>query len=672
VRPALVACAACLLASDFRPPAGERSAIRRPGAESILPGGRQITPYGLQYATGSAPFSMDMDQKGSTAMVANGRYGMVSLTSLRLGKGGRWTPERVRAPGAGPLAEELSGALVFTSDRHVLVSEGGSGLVRWLDTRSGKTRHVFDLGRGAYAAGLAYEATQQRFHVLDRANARLHTFDLRRRSLVSSVRLASEPVGLVVAGDRVYIAGQSSVEAIGGDARVELKPGLSAISSAAGRLFVSNSREDTVSVIDAETMRVENEIPIRIPELEGLRGVVPLGSLYHAETGRLLVAEAGINAVAVIDTKKLEVIGHVPVAWHPTALVRNRDWVLVSCRYGHGAGPNATRRGPEYGVGSEFHRGSVSIFALPDESELTELTKRVYANNGFFPQPQEPPALPGAIEHVVVIHKGDRTFDDVLGDVQWAGSRMVAGLPVLARYGARGIVRPMRGELQTRLSLRNINVTPNHHDMIRRWAFSDNFYGVPEMGIDWAAMRRHVEGHGRGFLLLREEIAASDQDRATRFIGRLEKGELPNLIVMELPNDRPLAPDPDSGFPFPASYVSDNDLALGRIIEYLSRSRWWGKMAVFVTAGGAPSGLDHIDSHRTILIAAGPHVRSNYVSHVNTGFAGLVKTVLRLLRVPPMGLADATAADLGDMFSLTADGEPYKALPVNPEIFNRY
>src|SRR6202044_1307299 len=80
----------------------------------------------------------------------------------------------------------------------------------------------------------------------------------------------------------------------------------------ADRVFVSNSGNDSITVIDPKTNTAIGEIPIRIPGLESLRGLLPIGMAYHEKSGWLLVAEAGINAVAVIDVKQARVLGHLP------------------------------------------------------------------------------------------------------------------------------------------------------------------------------------------------------------------------------------------------------------------------------------------------------------------------------------------------------------------------
>jgi hypothetical protein len=167
-----------------------------------------------------------------------------------------------------------------------------------------------------------------------------------------------------------------------------------------------------------------------------------------------------------------------------------------------------------------------------------------------------------------------------------------------------------------------------------------------------------------------------DQYRAGQFIAEMErsygtgKEPLPSFIFIHLPNDHMAAERPEDGYPYQASFVEDNDLALGRILEYLSHTPWWSQMAVFVTEDDAQGGLDHVDSHRTLLLAAGPHVRRNYVSHTNSSFPGLLKTIFELLQLPPLNLMDATAASLRDIFTSEADMTPFEVLVPDKRIFD--
>ncbi len=93
-------------------------------------------------------------------------------------------------------------------------------------------------------------------------------------------------------------------------------------------------------------------------------------------------------------------------------------------------------------------------------------------------------------------------------------------------------------------------------------------------------------------------------------------------------------------------------------------------MAVFVTEDDAQSGVDHVDAQRTVLLCAGPWVKRGYVSHANTSFPGLLKTIFRLLGLPPLNLFDAAATDLSDVFTTRPDFAPYKVLPVDARIFD--
>ena len=131
------------------------------------------------------------------------------------------------------------------------------------------------------------------------------------------------------------------------------------------RVFVSNSGNDSITVIDPKTNTVTAEIPIRMPGFETLRGVLPIGMAYHQKNGWLLVAEAGINAVAVIDVNEKRVLGHLPAGWFPTRVGLDGDTVFVTNAKGRGTGPNgvADLSGTVYM--SRVREGSLSVYPLP-------------------------------------------------------------------------------------------------------------------------------------------------------------------------------------------------------------------------------------------------------------------------------------------------------------------
>src|SRR5262249_41332389 len=195
-------------------------------------------------------------------------------------------------------------------------------------------------------------------------------------------------------------------------------------------------------------------------------------------TGWLFVAEAGINSVGVIDARQNKVLGHLPAGWFPTRVVIDRNMVYVTNAKGHGAGPNASGFTPKNQTSFvlEIRRGSLSAFPLPSAHEISSHSAKMMALNGFLPAREHEQPLPKEIRHVVVIVKENRTFDEVFGDIQSASNGPVASMWDLARFGRYGNVYSDPKSLKTRFSLRSVNVTPNHHELATRWAFSDNFY----------------------------------------------------------------------------------------------------------------------------------------------------------------------------------------------------
>ena len=171
-------------------------------------------------------------------------------------------------------------------------------------------------------------------------------------------------------------------------------------------------------------------------------------------------------------------------------------------------------------------------------------------------------------------------------------------------------------------------------------------------------------------------IHISDQYRVTQLIHEIDEkyvkphAELPRFLYVHLPNDYLAAAQPAEGYPYEESYMVDNDRALGRLLEYLSGTPWWRDMAVFVTEDDAAGGVDHIDAHRTLLLCASPWAKRGYVSHTNTSFPGLLKTIFRLLRLPPLNLFDAAAADVADLFTDQPDYAPYHAAESDKRIFD--
>jgi DNA-binding beta-propeller fold protein YncE len=171
-------------------------------------------------------------------------------------------------------------------------------------------------------------------------------------------------------------------------------------------------------------------------------------------------------------------------------------------------------------------------------------------------------------------------------------------------------------------------------------------------------------------------MAIPDQFRIDQFIKEFDEkwvngqDTMPELITVIIPNDHGAGDRPDAGYPFRESYMADNDLAVGRIIEYLSRTPYWKNMLVVITEDDAQNGVDHIDAHRSVLMLVSPWVKRDYVSHVHYSFGSLFKSFWNILGLPYLNQYDAGATDLSDFFTGTPDYTPYDAIAVDKRIFD--
>lgn len=149
------------------------------------------------------------------------------------------------------------------------------------------------------------------------------------------------------------------------------------------------------------------------------------------------------------------------------------------------------------------------------------------------------------------------------------------------------------------------------------------------------------------------------------------KEPFPDVITMMLPNDHGASERPEAGYPYWGSYMSDNDLALGRLVDLISKSPWWNETVIFVTEDDAQGYRDTVDAHRSICMVIGPWVKKDYVSHTHSSFGSILKTMFLILGLPPLNQYDGFSSDLSDMFAESADNaEPFEARPVDKEIFD--
>ncbi|WP_025761885.1 bifunctional YncE family protein/alkaline phosphatase family protein [Dyadobacter tibetensis] len=543
-------------------------------------------------------------------------------------------------------------------------------------------------------------------------------------------------------------------------------------------VFVSNGNNDCVSVIDIKKDTVVQNIFLNPePKLGNLRGVIPFGLTTSPDQTRLYVAEAGINAVAVIAIPEMKVLGHIPSGWFPSKVKTSPDGkkLIVTNAKGIGSGPNGGREhklGPEGSYIGSLMKGTVSVMDVPSDSLLARLTKQVIDNNFRFsdvstaktsnPVPLYPGESESPIKHIVFISKENRTYDEVFGQLPKGN-----GDPSIARYGLK---RSFSNKNKSN-SLTEVDVMPNHAALARAFGVSDNFYCDSDVSADghrwlvntypneWVetgttaayggqrSMREgsmapgnlafygssgsiypedyneagsiweHLERNKKDFFNFGfgVEMAANYSDSTMKHIGELylanyplpaplfdkssrifptynmaipdqfradlfmdefnekwvgEDKVLPSVITLMLPNDHGTRERPHAGYPFTESYMADNDLALGRTVEFLSHTPYWKNMLIVVTEDDPQGGVDHMDAHRSILMTISPYAKRDYVGHQHYSFGSIFKTFWHILGIPYLNQYDATASDLRDLFTNTPDFTPYNAVAIDPQLFD--
>jgi len=155
-----------------------------------------------------------------------------------------------------------------------------------------------------------------------------------------------------------------------------------------------------------------------------------------------------------------------------------------------------------------------------------------------------------------------------------------------------------------------------------------------------------------------------DVKRAERFISELRRfekeGEMPRLQVVRLPQDHTSGTSP--GKWTPTACMADNDLALGMLVEAVSKSKFWGSTAIFVVEDDAQNGPDHVDAHRTVALAISPYSRKVGVDSTMYSTSSMLRSMELILGMRPMSQFDAAATPMYNSFRATPDTKPYTSV----------
>jgi YVTN family beta-propeller protein len=175
-----------------------------------------------------------------------------------------------------------------------------------------------------------------------------------------------------------------------------------------------------------------------------------------------------------------------------------------------------------------------------------------------------------------------------------------------------------------------------------------------------AALRPHMHPTFIGFPSI-----VSDQWRADQYIAELKefeaKGSMPDLSIMLLPNNH--TSGTRAGMPTPRAAVADNDLALGRIVDAISKSRFWKETLILVVEDDSQLAFDHIDGHRMPVQAISAYTRRKSVNHEPYNHTSFARTIGLVLGLPPMNRFDRTGLPLTACFTNKPDIAPFNYRP---------
>lgn len=138
------------------------------------------------------------------------------------------------------------------------------------------------------------------------------------------------------------------------------------------------------------------------------------------------------------------------------------------------------------------------------------------------------------------------------------------------------------------------------------------------------------------------------------------KGSMPDLTTIYLPQDH--TSGNAGGAPTPRASVADNDLAVGRIVDAISHSKFWKDTVIFVLEDDPQDGLDSVDGHRSLCLVASPYTRRGTVVSTFYNQTSVLHTICRILGAKPYTRFIAESAPMDDLFGDKADLTPYTAV----------
>jgi YVTN family beta-propeller protein len=612
-----------------------------------------------------------------------------------------------KTKGSAKTSHFRSGLAVDAPRRRIYSLDVDRGTISAVDIETLKELKSAPAGTRPYDVVLARNGLQ--LFVSDWAGRSIHVLDPEDLHTVARIAVGEHPTQIAVhpSDDRIFVACASSNcvsvidtrrgivtetinTALFPQAPEGSTPDALAVAPDGKTLFVANADNNDVAVIDISSTHRSQ-----------VKGFIPTGwyptSVAVTPNGKQLLIGVGKG----LQTKAN------PIS---SATVKSESE------------PTPRRLFPYIGTTLS---GSLSIVPVPDDKTLAVYTETVYKNCPYsdklltvapYPEKTAIPTKvgdPSPIKYVLYIIKENRTYDQVFGDMARGN-----GDPSLVMFGRD--VSPNHHKLAEEFVLLdnlycNGHVSADGHPwstmayntdyIARNWALTyssragihdddDGELSNAPSGYLWDACARaglsyrsygeygrrvsqpdgslKVEGAVPGLvghmcpdygLSKTAGRRVRDTDNADTYIREFceyEKNDnLPRFTVMSLGEDHTTGTRP--GTFTPRACVASNDVALGKIVEAVSHSKYWPEMAIFVIEDDAQNGPDHVDAHRTVGLVISPYTKRKVLDSSQYTTVSMIRTMELILGLSPLSQFDAAARPMFASFTDKPDLAPYSA-----------
>ena len=366
-------------------------------------------------------------------------------------------------------------------------------------------------------------------------------------------------------------------------------------------------------------------------------------------------------------------------------------------------------------------KGTLSIINVPSDKQLSLYAQAVYQNtpytknNELLSRAEKGSVIPqkvgdpSAIKHVFYIVKENRTYDQVLGDVKEGngdaslclfGEKYTPNLHALAKEfvlldnfyvdgevsadGHNWSLGAYANDYLEKNWVSNYSDRGGTYDAEGTRAIANNKNGfiwdfAKRAGVSYRTYGEFADNYKPNLPVLKNHFCpyytSWDQSvRDTTRVGQWKRdfdsllaiNAVPQLNTLRIINDH--TEGMSLGRPSPYAHVADNDLAVGMLVEYLSKSPIWKESVVFVVEDDAQDGPDHVDAHRSPAFVAGGFVKRNFIDHTMYSTSSILRTMELILGMPPMSQYDAGATSLWRCFDKTPNAKGFTTKPLQFDI----